>query len=454
LFLFILFFHVFIFILRFCCSVRDIFLFRFCFISWLCLFSKKDFFFLNCCQYEHYLDFLNWGDSGTDDIFTNFTESAMKLAYGNDIKSEAGWDNLCPYSLTMQFIGGKYDEEHCSVNDRDSYLQGCAPGFYQPMLDIAKSPKACPDGFFCPENFACTLLCMPGSQCHNSTVRVHDGRCSFPKVMHDAKIVNPLAITVDPNDAASETELVCPGAGNLFLCEGGYYCPTAVTVFECSKGNFCPVGSIKEKPCSFLGDCPEGASAPDYQEGVYFTCLMILLGFVLSLKIFRRVRRHLREKRISRRKAEIDKKKLLKSQQHMQKQLNPTKSTSTSRRGGGVGGKGVLSIDPLSGKEDEYDDTASERESEPSSPRSAGVPVLSSLRDKRDTMLDLTFIRLGLELRSSNVKVLNAVTGACRPGRVTAIMVRMTIINTMCTLHPPPPPSPPPPPHGFCSCIF
>lgn len=39
-------------------------------------------------QYEHYLDFLNWGDSGTSNIFTNFTETAMKVAYGDDIKSE------------------------------------------------------------------------------------------------------------------------------------------------------------------------------------------------------------------------------------------------------------------------------------------------------------------------------------------------------------------------------
>lgn len=68
-----------------------------------------------------------------------------------------GWDNLCTYADTMSFISGKIDGVHCSVNDRDSYLQGCTTGFYQPMLDITQSPKACPDGFFCPENYACTL---------------------------------------------------------------------------------------------------------------------------------------------------------------------------------------------------------------------------------------------------------------------------------------------------------
>ena len=47
---------------------------------------------------------------------------------------------------------------------------------------------------------------------------------------------------------------------------------------------------------------------------------------------------------------------------------------------------------------------------------------LPSLRAKRETMIDLSFIKLGLVLRSNGFKVLNGVTGRCRPGRVTAIM--------------------------------
>jgi len=64
------------------------------------------------------------------------------------------------------------------------------------------------------------------------------------------------------------------------------------------------------------------------------------------------------------------------------------------------------------------------------------VEPLQSLRDKRDTMMDLTFIRLGLVLRSNGAKVLNGVTGRCRPGRVTAIMGpsgagKTTLMNTL-----------------------
>jgi ABC-type multidrug transport system fused ATPase/permease subunit len=61
---------------------------------------------------------------------------------------------------------------------------------------------------------------------------------------------------------------------------------------------------------------------------------------------------------------------------------------------------------------------------------------LSSLRDKRDTMMELAFVRLGLVLRSNGAKVLNGVTGRCRPGRVTAIMGpsgagKTTLMNTL-----------------------
>jgi len=61
---------------------------------------------------------------------------------------------------------------------------------------------------------------------------------------------------------------------------------------------------------------------------------------------------------------------------------------------------------------------------------------LQSLRDKRDTMIELAFVRLGLVLRSNGAKVLNGVTGRCRPGRVTAIMGpsgagKTTLMNTL-----------------------
>lgn len=61
---------------------------------------------------------------------------------------------------------------------------------------------------------------------------------------------------------------------------------------------------------------------------------------------------------------------------------------------------------------------------------------LASLRDKQDTQLELAFVRLGLVLRANGAKVLNGVTGRCRPGRVTAIMGpsgagKTTLMNTL-----------------------
>jgi ABC-type multidrug transport system fused ATPase/permease subunit len=81
--------------------------------------------------------------------------------------------------------------------------------------------------------------------------------------------------------------------------------------------------------------------------------------------------------------------------------------------------RGFISVDengilrsPLLSEDSEVDMFDSPLEEEP----------LSSLRDKRETMLELTFTRLEIKLRSNGVKVLNGISGSCRPGRVTAIM--------------------------------
>jgi len=402
--------------------------------------TSEDYYF---DDYNNYIVFLNWGDSGTTHVFTNFTASAMKLAYGDEITSEEGWDNLCSYTSTLEFINGDYDIDHCSITDRDNYLQGCNPGFYQPFLSKANIPQVCPDGFFCPEDFACTMLCMPGTQCTKSSLKSKTGRCSFPNTMHDAKTIDPLLIEINDKETSN---LTCPGAGNMFLCEGGYYCSTAITIESCSKGYYCPIGSVKEIKCSFLGNCPKGSKAPDYQEGVYFTCLAIIFGFIISLKIFRRIRRHLREKRIALRKSILKEKKLQKSQNHLKETGDITLHGSSNGGGGGASGGGLLGNDfDLLRKEslrsnDGDSESGSDGQQSPiaSSPKAASSQkeFLSSFRDKSQTMLNLTFIKLGLELRSNNIKVLNGVTGSCRPGRVTAIMGpsgagKTTLMNTL-----------------------
>jgi len=97
---------------------------------------------------------LVWGNSGADEAFKNFTRSSQRAAFGGQLASPAGWENLCSYSVMSQFItGAPVDEDHCAITNRNGYLQGCAAGFYQPLYDATTTPRPCPDGFFCPQNY-------------------------------------------------------------------------------------------------------------------------------------------------------------------------------------------------------------------------------------------------------------------------------------------------------------
>ena len=51
----------------------------------------------------------------------------------------------------------------------------CVGGFYQPVddnngMDMTGPGKPCLPGFFCPKDFACTIMCPFGSICANSTL--------------------------------------------------------------------------------------------------------------------------------------------------------------------------------------------------------------------------------------------------------------------------------------------
>jgi len=74
---------------------------------------------------------------------------------------------------------------------------------------------------------------------------VHDG-----KGVDDAEssslappLPSPIRALSQDNEPIA-TELVCPGAGNMFLCKGGFYCPDAVTFIPCPEGYYCPVSKV------------------------------------------------------------------------------------------------------------------------------------------------------------------------------------------------------------------
>jgi hypothetical protein len=164
-------------------------------------------------QLDHYADFLAWGDSGTDAIVRNFTPAAQRHVYGPELHDPLGWENVCSYLEMEAFItstsGG--DSVHCSYTENAGagYLQGCAAGFFAPGRSADVPPLPCPLGFFCPRDYACTVACVPGSQCFNST-RVppgkgaQSGRCSYPKTMAGARYADPLPV-LRPQPASANT---------------------------------------------------------------------------------------------------------------------------------------------------------------------------------------------------------------------------------------------------------
>jgi len=520
--------------------------------------SVREFMFLHSSDQDYYFDdlthysnFLVWGDSGTSDILTNWTSSAQRELYGDQLSSTEGWENLCGYTEMSKFVTGKgTDEDHCSYSHPQSFLPGCAVGFYQPyragmVYSNDDAPKPCPEGFFCPKDFKCTVACVPGSQCHGSAFK-SNGKCEYPHSMEGAKAQDPLPVAVikpaptpaptsafrataapsanptnsnasahtvpssvkvpavvsqDTKDAclgllgpaqgahamlqlataAAEEDasagggggvgyssflgldneryakvlrrrfatasaavgehlgnggtgavaggaprevldvLLCPGAGYMYLCAGGRYCPTAVTSIACTAGHYCPVGSIGMRHCG-LANCRRNESYPDYREELFYYMMLIVLCLVIGQKIFRELRDHFRQKRLNRRKARLAAHKLHKSTIPIVPDDEDEDDADDDYDDG---------VDSAYGEDEATGGASSQAaaEGKRGGPLDDNLSVnaaasLPSLRDKHATRLDLEFVGLGLVLRSNGVKVLNGVTGRCRPGRVTAIMVR------------------------------
>jgi hypothetical protein len=408
--------------------------------------TSDDYYFKN--DFEHYLDFLRWGHSGSSEIKDSLNVSIyvpksplgsripgrkdsndestpnlypMPTTFEIDftamsIPEEEGWASICPYSEMMQFVTGMNDDDRCNYLDPGGYVRGCTAGFYQPGMNLEVDPRPCPNGFMCPHNFVCTIACVPGTQCFNSSFDRASGNCVYPPAMNIHEAIDPLYInTIDDRldltstnvsthgIAPSSQRAVCPGAANLVLCEGGRYCKTASSSTTCSSGYFCPLGSIAPTRCPVIAKCEgDGTQQPNYGEGIILLCTVLIGTFVAALVVFQAIRSHFRMKRRSARRAS-------KLNQHRKLHCADNKC--------------ILQDSLL----DEGIPLDFPEKAEP----------LSSLRDKGESMIELTFKCLGITLRSNGVKVLNGVSGLCRPGRVTAIMGpsgagKTTLMNALC----------------------
>jgi len=315
----------------------------------------------------------------------------------------------------MLFVKGSNDDVRCNYLNPGGYVRGCTGGFYQPGMNLDADPHPCPNGFMCPHNFVCTVACVPGTQCFNSTLDRTSEKCVYPPAMNIYEAADPLYLkTIDESlgltsnkvplhDIAANQKVVCPGTANLVLCEGGSFCETASSSAMCPSGFFCPSGSIAPTRCPLIANCDnDGIQHPNYGNGIIVLCTVLVGTFVIALVVFQKIRSHFRlKRRLARQSSKLD-------QQH---ELHRASN------------KCILQDMLL----DESCPSNFSIEAEP----------LSSLRDKRESMIVLTFKSLGITLRSNGMKVLNGVSGSCRPGRVTAIMGpsgagKTTLMNALC----------------------
>lgn len=206
--------------------------------------------------------------------------------------------------------------------------------------------------------------------------------------------------------ATQDTTILCPGSPALNLCGAGYYCPSPVTSFPCPAGFFCPVGSVFPRICPFLASCTKTTSAyPSYwAHSVLLTASMAAVHVVSSSLLKRRREHHRKTRKTEREYRGIEKEMLemtniAKVGYDAQNPWSTESGIFETKAWGGVGKTSVT-------------------ESPPFTP-------LSSFFDKHGrSQMDLKFDDLSVRSRTDgSCVVLNQVSGRCRPGRSTIILV-------------------------------
>jgi len=229
---------------------------------------------------------------------------ACSLGYGPDADV---WDSLCTEGQTEKIINGETDKKNCARGTVN--VQGCAAGFYQGD-DVQAKGTPCPVGFFCPEDWACAIMCPFGSLCLNSTLAANGNKCSFPNIgtlsskkptkMYDVSqsVCNGTLGNSDGSDTQYNVTKECPGSYAVKPCPAGYYCESPVTYKKCPKKHYCPAGSWEPIECQLPSFClSEGQSRPQgVQTMVAGIVALLFVGWFLNMTILK-VRGHLRKRR-------------------------------------------------------------------------------------------------------------------------------------------------------------
>eukprot|EP00794_Sanderia_malayensis_P016777 gene16777-18472_t len=134
----------------------------------------------------------------------------------------------------------------------------CDTGFYR---TISGSTKACPPGFFCPQDETCIIPCPLGAHCMPYTM-THVTKSYYSVCNRLGTCCVSSAGSVVAATLLESGVYACPGAKSPSTCPKGNYCPTATQKIICPKGYYCREGTTYAEKCPSVTICKEGESAP------------------------------------------------------------------------------------------------------------------------------------------------------------------------------------------------
>jgi ABC-type nitrate/sulfonate/bicarbonate transport system ATPase subunit len=227
----------------------------------------------------------------------------------------------------------------------------------------------------------------------------------------------------------------CPAGGVLWQhCDAGFYCPIPSQHIECPAGSFCPAGATAPIECAPLSHCPAGSAKQSTVLMIVMVLVLVPLLAYAGYALSERKKQQWRDEREAMRQVRSghgggghDGRSAYSSEVQAQRRKQrswASHALSALKQPRGM----VATPEELELQADLPDSGAVYEEMGDEQLQSSGAGSSSVAEHtpaplaRKNFTIDFTFNKLGLELKSSKVRVLNDVTGSIRHGRITAVM--------------------------------
>ena len=361
---------------------------------------------------------------GTYSFHTNITAPQSSFAsergLGYTTRSVASITSLLLARLSISLLS----PNSSGLEGYEIQLAICGAGQYCPLGVDASTNRSCPAGTYCNSSSALFPV-----KCHYNTT---DNYSSYCPEGSSQELPCPVGsyCTGPTSRTLCAKPYYCP-AGTLRpnVCPAGYYCPDPLNKILCPSRHYCILGSISPTPCAGLSICKPGTK----DNSVNFILQTVLLSVIVALVVTWRVIEFYVRRRRNAHSRDV---------QEAEKLLAKARSQRRARETAGSEAPIALASEHVSLSDSEASSYGThdgpgyaediDNMSQPSvdsleSPYTASLAAQID-RDLHSNMspvsfqVDIHFKDMGLELKGSNKKVLDGVTGVAKHGRVTAVM--------------------------------